>query len=158
MTAIECHPTEVAAVINELHVVAETVRTFGDLGSTPGHGRAQLGGMPTQLYLVAAAVEAQMRALLYADQLCASRLLRLLPSPDDPARSVLHFALTVTDTVVVGAVSAEVCIAELTEAHRRLTAAATRLRKAMKSPALTPVLDNLDAQAEHLRVFVASFA
>ena len=116
---IACHPDDVVAVINELHDVAETVRTYGDLGQSPGEGRPSLGGMPTQLYLVAAAVEAQMRSLMYTDRVCASRLFH---PPDNPARKVMHFDLTAADTVVVSAVSTEICVAELGEAHRRLSA------------------------------------
>lgn len=61
---IACHPEDVVWMINELHAVAEIVRTYGDLGRT-GVGQPRLGGaMPTQLYLLAVAVEARMRALL----------------------------------------------------------------------------------------------
>lgn len=69
-------------MINELHAVAEALRTYVDLGCT-GVDQPRLGNMPTQTYLLAAAVEAKMRALLHTDQLCASRLFRVLPSPDD---------------------------------------------------------------------------
>jgi hypothetical protein len=155
MTMIECHPTEVAAAIDELHEVAEIVRTYGDLGRTPASGQPMGGSLPTQLYLLAAAVEAQMRSMLYTDQLCASRL---FPSPEDPPRSVTLFDLTTAHTVVVGAVSTEICVAELSEAQRRLTAATRRLRTALKSAAMTPVYVNLDEAAEQLRVFVAAFA
>jgi hypothetical protein len=154
MTTTECHPTEVVGVVNELHEVAEIIRTYGDLGQTSS-GRPRLGGMPTQLYLLAAAVEAQMRSLVYTDRLCASRL---FPSPDDPPRSLAHFDLAAADTVVVGAVSIEICVAELTEAQRRFTGVTQRLRKAMHPSAITPVLESLDKEAEQLRVFVASFA
>lgn len=104
---IACHPEEVVWVINELHAVAETVRTYGDLGRT-GVGQPRLGGIPAQLYLLAAAVEPQMRDLLHTDQLCASRLFRLLPSPDDQPRSVMHFDLAAANTVAVSAVSTEI--------------------------------------------------
>lgn len=154
---ITCHPEDVVWVINELHVVAETVRTYGDLGRT-GVDQPRLGGMPTQLYLLAAVVEAQMRTLLHTDQLCASRLVRLLPSPDDRPRSVMHFDLAAVDTVVVNAVSTEICVAELSEAHQRLIAATKRLRTSLQSPAMTPVYESLDNEAEQLRVFVAAFA
>ncbi|SBS78132.1 conserved hypothetical protein [uncultured Mycobacterium sp.] len=152
---IACHPDEVVLVINELHEVAETVRTYGDLGRPPGGGRPSLGGMPMQLYLLAAAVETQMRSLIHADHVCASRLFH---PRDDPARKVMHFDLTTADTVVVSAVSTEICVAELGHAHRRLTAATTRLRTALQSPAMAPVLESLDNEAEQLRLFVAAFA
>lgn len=152
---IECHPDDVVAVINELHHIAEIVRTYGDLGRQPGGERLALGGMPMQLYLLAAAVEAQMRSLIHADHVCASRLFH---PPNDPARKVMHFDLAPADTVVVGAVSTEICVAELGEAHRRLTEATKRLRTAQQSPAMTPVFESLDKEAEQLRVFVAAFA
>src|SRR3954465_11966115 len=96
-----CRPDEVVAVINELHDVAEIVRTYGDLGQA-GTQRPSLGGMPMQLYLLAAAVEAQMRSIVHTDQVCSSRVFR---RADDPPRSVMHFDLATADTVVVGAVS-----------------------------------------------------
>jgi hypothetical protein len=70
----------------------------------------------------------------------------------------MHFDLTVADTVVVGAVSSEVCIAELTEAHRRLAAAAKQLRTALQAGASETVNESLDTEVERLRTFVASFA
>ncbi len=154
---ITCHPDDVVWVINELHAVAEIVRTYGDLGRT-GADQPRLGNTPTQLYLLAAAVEAQMRALLHADQLCASRLFRVLPSPDDPPRSVTHFDLTAADTVVVNAVSTEICVAELSEAHQRLIAATSRLRTSLQSQAMAPLYESLDNEAEQLRLLVAAFA
>jgi hypothetical protein len=158
MTTMVCDPAEVVAVIDELHEIAEIARTYGDLGQTPSSTQPMGGGMPTHLYLLAAAVEAQLRSMLYTDQLCASRLFRPLPSPDDQPRSVIHVDLARADTVVVGAVSTEICVAELGEAQQRLTAASQRLRKALKVPAMTTVLESLDEAAEQLRVFVASFA
>ncbi|ULN44711.1 hypothetical protein MI149_29905 (plasmid) [Mycolicibacterium crocinum] len=154
---ITCHPDDVVWVINELHAVAEAVRTYGDLGRT-GVDQPRLEGLPTQLYLLAAAVEAQMRALLHTDQLCASRLFRALPSLDDPPRSVMHFDLTAADTVVVSAVSTEICIAELSDAHQRLIAATKRLRTSLQSQAMAPLYESLDNEAEQLRLFVAAFA
>ena len=60
---ITCLPEEVVVeVINELHDVAEIVRTYGDLGRTPGSGQPNLGATPTQLYLTAAAIEASCAA------------------------------------------------------------------------------------------------
>ena len=151
---IACDPEGVVAVINELRDVAEAVRTYGDLGAPPGGGRWSLAGMPMQLLLLAAAVEAQLRSLIHTDQVCASRLFR---QPVDPARTVLHFDLTIPDSVVVSAVSTEICVAELGDAHRRLIAATTRLRSALQSPA-TAVFENLEKEAEQLRLFVAAFA
>lgn len=155
MTTMVCDPAEVVAAIDELHEVAEIVRTYGDLGQTAHSRQPMGGGMPTQLYLLAAAVEAQMRSMLYTDQLCASRL---FPSPDDPPRSVALLDLKTAHTVVVGAVSTEICVAELSQAQRRLTAATRQLRTALKVPAMTPVFESLAEAAEQLRVFVAAFA
>lgn len=154
---IECHPDDIVWVINELHAVAEVVRTYGDLGRI-AVDQPRLTDMPTQLYLLATAVEAQMRTLLHTDQLCAARLLRLLPSADDRPRSVMHFDLSAADTVVVAAVSTEICIAELGEAHRRLITAIKRLRTSLQSQAMARVYESLDTEAEQLRVFVAAFA
>lgn len=154
---VTCHPDDVVWVINELHAVAEVVRTYGDLGRT-GIDQPRLGNLPTQLYLWAAAAEAQMRALLHTDQLCASRLLRVLPSPDAPPRSVMHFALTAADTVVASAVSTEICIAELSDAHQRLIEATKRLRSSLQSQAMAPLYESLANGAEQLRLFVAAFA
>lgn len=151
---IICRPQEVVAVINELHDVAEIVRTYGDLGDM-GNGHSMSVGMPMQLYLTAAAIEAQLRSIAHGDQLCAARLFR---SDDDPARSVMNFDLTVADTVTVGAVSTEVCIAELTEAHRRLAAAAKQLRTALQAKAMATVNESLDNEVARLRTFVAAFA
>lgn len=151
---ITCRLQEVVGVINELHPVAEIARTYGDLGGV-GNGPSLGTGMPTQLDLTAAAIEAQLRSFAHVDQLCAFRVFR---SADDPVRSVEHFDLTVADTVVVGAVSSEVCIAELTEAHRRLAAAAKQLRTALQAGASETVNASLDNEVERLRTFVASFA
>lgn len=154
---ITCQPDDVVRAINELHAVAEAVRTYGDLGRI-GVDQPRLGDMPTRLYLLAAAVEAQMRSLLHTDQLCASRLFRVPPSPNDRPRSVMHFDLTAADTVVVTAVSTEICVAELSEAHQRLIAATKRLRTSLQSQAMAPVYESLNTEAEQLRVFVAAFA
>lgn len=72
-----------------------------------------------------------MRSMVHTDRLCASRLFR---PPDDPQRSVMHFDLAGADAVVVGAVSTEICVAELSEAKRRLAAATQRLLAALQSP------------------------
>lgn len=149
-----CRPDEVVAVINELRDVAEIVRSYGDLGQT-GRQRPSLGAMPMQLYLLAAAAEAEMRSIVHTDQLCASRA---WGPADHPPRSVMRFDLAAADTVVVGAVSTENCVAELNEAQRRLTAAITRLRDALQSSATEQVCEGLDKEAERLRVFVAAFA
>lgn len=154
---VTCHPDDVVWVINELHAVAEAVRTYGDLGRV-GVDQPRLEGLPTQLYLQAAAVEAHMRALLHTDQLCASRLFRVLPSPDDPPRSVMRFDLTAADTVVVSAVSTEICVAELSDAHQRLIEATKRLRTSLQSQTMAPLYESLDNEAEQLRLFVAAFA
>lgn len=151
---IACDPEKIVWVIDELHDVAETVRTYGDLGHAPGADRPAIGAMPTQLYLLAAAVEAQMRSLVHVDRLCASRLW----APLDKARKVMHFELTAADTIVVSAVSTEICVAELGEAHRRLTAATKQLRAALQSPSIATVFESLEKEAERLRVFVAAFA
>lgn len=154
---ITCDPDDVVWAINELHAVAEAVRTYGDLGRI-GIDQPRLDGLPTQLYLLAAAVEAQMRSLLHTDQLCASRLFRVVSSPEDRPRSVMHFDLTPADTVVVSAISTEICVAELSEAHRRLIGATKRLCTSLQSQAMAPVYESLDTEAEQLRVFVAAFA
>ncbi|EHB46430.1 hypothetical protein [Mycolicibacterium vinylchloridicum] len=151
---IACDPDKVVGVINELHDVAETVRTYGDLGQAPSAQRPAIGAMPTQLYLLAAAVEAQMRSLIHIDRVCASRLW----PPPDAARKVMHFELTAADTVVVSAVSTEICVAELGQAHRRLTGATKQLRTALQSPSIATVFESLDKEVERLRVFVAAFA
>ena len=70
----------------------------------------------------------------------------------------MYFALSVADTVVVGAVSTEVCTAELTAAHTRLAAATEQLRTALQAKAMPPVYASLDKEVERLRMFVASFA
>lgn len=151
---IACDPDKVVWVINELHDVAESVRTYGDLGHVPSGDRPAIGAMPTQLYLLAAAVEAQMRSLVHVDRLCAARLW----APLDAARKVMHFEFTAADTIVVSAVSTEICVAELGEAHRRLAAATKQLRTSLQSPSIATVFESLDQEVERLRVFVAAFA
>lgn len=155
MTSVEVRPDEVVAVINELHAVAEIVRTYGDLG---GSQRSALVATPTQLYFIAAAVETELRSWRYVDQLVATRHFRVAASQESTPAATIRVDVTSADCVVVGAVSPEVCVAELGEALQRLTAAMRRLRGAMRTGSTEELSKRLETEVERLRTFIAAFA
>lgn len=138
--------TALAALITDMREIAETVRTYGSMGKSTIAVQ-----VPSTLYVVAAQMESQMRALVHADHTAARAFSD--GQPPNPEPITFDGLRAVPTYPTPSPISKDVKIAELCAAANRLRAVAKALPVAMLTRATPTYVEYLDDAAATITAF-----